>query len=78
MERQCSECNTLSDCTTTCTYVDGTTIELCPTCLKQDGSFCLCCGQFCAGLESFDFIHPGYCDTCWDGVESNNWDDDEL
>lgn len=26
--------------------------------------YCLDCGAFCAGTESFDFLHRGYCDNC--------------
>lgn len=31
--------------------------------------FCCCCGEFWAGIESFDFIHPGLCDNCYDLFE---------
>jgi hypothetical protein len=84
--KKCDNCGKLSECTTTCEFPsDNSSIELCPQCLKDDGSFCLSCGQFCSGIESFDFIHPGYCDTCWDEIESetgwgeeeNEWDDDD-
>jgi hypothetical protein len=61
-----------------CTYTDGEQIHLCPDCLKADGSFCLGCGEFCAGMTSFDFIHPGFCDNCWDEIESDDWDADEY
>jgi hypothetical protein len=37
--------------------------------------YCLSCGQFWAGIESFDFIHPGYCDNCWDEIRYD-YDDD--
>lgn len=73
----CDECGKQTDGLMTCYYLDDTTVRLCPTCLEEDGSFCLCCGQFCAGLHSFDFIHPGYCNNCWDEIESNDWDSDE-
>lgn len=79
--KRCSECGKMSDLTTTCTYPteEEETIELCPTCLKEDGSFCLSCGRFCAGQQSFDFVHPGYCDTCWDEIEAEcgNYDEEE-
>lgn len=75
---KCSECGKLSDGLMTCYFTDGNEIELCPTCMKEDGSFCYGCGQFCAGMESFDFHHPGYCDTCWDEIEAaDDWDDME-
>jgi hypothetical protein len=75
--KKCDTCGKLSECTTTCEYTDGSTIELCPQCLKDDGSFCLSCGQFCAGLKSFDIIHPGYCDNCWDEIKESEWDDED-
>jgi hypothetical protein len=63
----------------TCTYTDREQIHLCPDCLKADGSFCLGCGEFCAGMTSFDFIHPGFCDSCWDEIQSaESWDDDDA
>jgi hypothetical protein len=75
--KQCNECGKLSDLTTTCTFpIDDTTIELCPTCLKEDGSFCLACGHYCSGMESFEFIHPGYCDNCWDEISQCDWDNE--
>jgi hypothetical protein len=76
--KKCNECGKMSDLTTTCSFPSGDNdIELCPTCLKEDGNFCLSCGAFCSGLQSFDFIHPGYCDTCWDEIESDYNDDEE-
>lgn len=41
----------------------------------KDEGFCMGCGQFCAGITSFDFIHPGWCDNCYDEISGN--DDDE-
>src|ERR1044071_9962119 len=77
--KKCDNCGKLSECITTCEFPsDGSTTDLCPQCLKDDGSFCLSCAQFCAGLESFDFHHPGWCDTCWDEIESSTrWDEEE-
>lgn len=73
----CSECKKDTDGLMTCTYPDGEEIRLCPDCLKADGSYCLSCGCFCSGIESFDFIHPGYCDNCWDEIEAETWRDDD-
>lgn len=73
--KKCDECGKYSECITTCEYPsDGSTTDLCQQCLKDDGSFCLSCGQFCAGMTNFDFIHPGYCDTCWDEIRTENED----
>lgn len=75
----CDECKKDTDGLMTCTFTDGERIRLCPDCLEADGSFCLRCGEFCSGLESFDFIHPGYCDNCWDEIRAQNddWECDE-
>lgn len=40
-----------------------------------ENGFCCGCGLHCAGMTSFEFHHPGFCDNCWDEVSSN--DDDE-
>ena len=74
--KKCDTCGKESECITTCEFPsDGSTIDLCPQCLKDDGSFCLSCGQFCSGMSSFDFIHPGYCDSCWDEIEEMDEED---
>lgn len=77
--KKCDECGKESEYITECTYpINDDITNLCPECLKEDGSFCLSCGAFCAGMTSFDFHHPGYCDTCWDEIEeSNRWDEEE-
>lgn len=77
--KKCDECGKESEGVITCEFPsDGSTTDLCPTCLKEDGSFCLSCGQFCSGLTSFDFHHPGYCDTCWAEIEEmDDWNEDE-
>lgn len=43
----------------------------------KHAGFCICCGEFWAGIESFDFEHPGYCDNCHDQMEADfrEWDD---
>lgn len=48
-----------------------------------EAGFCRGCGQFCAGIESFDFgPFPGYCDNCADelrheeALEAGEYDDD--
>lgn len=48
----------------------------CPEHAAEEG-FCSCCGIFSAGIESFDFIHPGLCDNCYDQIEADNIDDSE-
>jgi hypothetical protein len=39
--------------------------------------YCCCCGQFCAGMTSFDFHHPGYCDNCYDQIKADCGEDDQ-
>lgn len=76
--KKCDECGKESQHITECTYpINDDITNLCPQCLKEDGSFCLSCGMFCAGMTNFDFIHPGYCDTCWDEIEVADWDNDD-
>jgi len=45
----------------------------------QEG-FCYICRQFWAGIESFDFIHPGLCDNCNEQIEHDfdDGDDDDY
>lgn len=38
--------------------------------------YCLGCGNFCAGQNSFDFVHPGYCDNCAHEIQEG--EDDEY
>jgi len=42
----------------------------------QDGGFCLGCGAFCAGIESFDFSPVGLCDSCRAELD-DDWSDAE-
>lgn len=75
----CDKCKNETEFITDC-YLpvqDGVYERLCPVCLKEDGSYCLVCGQYCSGIESFDFIHPGYCDNCWDEIRSDCDDEDD-
>jgi len=50
---------------------------LCPKC-NNGNSYCMACGRFCAGMESFTFgRHPGYCDDCADEIDSAAADDED-
>lgn len=77
----CDNCGKRTDGLTTCTYPsDGSETKLCPDCMEDVG-FCLRCGNFCAGIESFDFSEmEGYCRDCVDEIKSeeNDDEDDEL
>lgn len=52
----------------------------------EDSGFCFGCGQFWAGIESFDFRRSQLCDNCASEVEDDDdwgehyaeWDDDLL
>lgn len=43
----------------------------------QEEGHCMGCGDHCAGMTSYDFHHPGYCDNCWDEITSGEWDEDD-
>jgi len=82
---QCDECGMFFDkkvmhkCYSPSENVDEPDEEvyLCPEC--NDGTwYCMGCGQFCAGISSFDFgEHAGYCDNCWDEIKSNERDEED-
>lgn len=55
---------------------DDTVTILCGKHAADEG-YCCCCGEFCSGMTSFDFHHPGYCDNCYDEVKRNFGDDDD-
>jgi hypothetical protein len=53
-----------------CTYPDGSTMICCDAHKYEEG-FCLYCGYFSAGIESFHFWHPrGLCDNCRFEIEA--------
>ena len=78
----CTKCGTKSNGITPCT-IDGEIEEmLCPDCIEGSG-YCMGCGQFWAGVTSFDFSDiPGYCEHCVDQIKSTcgeyENDDDEY
>jgi hypothetical protein len=77
-QRNCDQCGRL-DNTSFCRndHVEEDAGEhLCFDCAGENG-FCFGCGQFCAGMESFDFSPiPGYCANCVDQIKSTVADDD--
>jgi hypothetical protein len=42
----------------------------CPQHAAEEG-FCGCCGEFWAGIDSFDLIHPGLCDHCYEQLAAD-------
>lgn len=58
--------------------LDGYVHEwLCPYC-NDGGSYCKSCGEFCAGISSFEFgPYAGYCDNCADEIQAMERDDEE-
>lgn len=75
----CDDCGKRTDGLMTCTYShDGSTTKLCPDCIEDSG-FCLGCGNYCSGMESFDFSDmPGYCRGCREEIIAESEDDDEY
>lgn len=49
---------------------------LCPEHCLEEG-FCCGCGQFWAGIESFDFSSTGLCDNCQAEAEHDDDDSDD-
>ena len=86
-QRVCEEkdCNKSGDRLLTCTvdYTDDsgdwqTDVFLYCADHAVENGFCCGCGIFCAGIESFDFIHPGLCDNCYDEVKANEYIEHEA
>jgi hypothetical protein len=75
----CEDCGKRTDGLMTCTYShDGSTTKLCPDCMKDSG-FCLMCGHYCSGQESFDFSDmPGYCSNCREEILADTSDDEDF
>jgi hypothetical protein len=48
----------------------------CPQHAEENG-YCRSCGTFCGGMESFEFIHPGYCDNCHDQLHEDDDPNDD-
>jgi hypothetical protein len=40
--------------------------------------FCACCGDFWAGISSFEFLHPGLCDHCHAELVEGDQEQDEY
>lgn len=76
--KQCTECKNMfpTDQLTKCYLLeddyagDGSEL-LCDECIKDSG-YCRHCGQFCAGIESFEFgPMAGFCDNCADQIRDS-------
>ena len=55
---------------------DGTVEYYCPVHAAENG-YCTGCGQFCGGTNSFEFVHPGWCDNCHDEIVSEEADEQD-
>ena len=53
---------------------DGLPDELLCSAHAAEAGYCMVCGDFWGGIESFDFLHPGVCDNCHDELEANDAD----
>ena len=63
LDRDVVECN-LND--------DDNTVEYFCAAHCFEAGYCYLCGNFCAGIESFDFDSPrGLCDNCRDQVNDD-------
>ena len=82
----CADCGKYSGIPTTYEYPDGSSAGvLCDDCAKE--CWCLGCGYFMAGIESFDFSSvQGWCTDClaeidddgdYDEWTFDDYDDDE-
>lgn len=75
----CDDCGKRTDGLMTC-YLDDEKTKLCPDCIENSG-YCLGCGQFWAGVTSFDFSPmKGYCEYCVDQIKSDfgEYDQDDT
>lgn len=63
----------------TCYLPDGEEEFYCYDHMRDMG-YCPGCGQFWAGIESFDFSRTGYCENCeGDNCDfDDSWDDDLM
>lgn len=77
---KCERCDSMDaiDCTVWDeTQPDGYLhTPLCADHAKEEGH-CMGCGNFCAGIASYNFHHPGWCDNCWDEITSDEGYEDE-
>lgn len=48
----------------------------CPEHAPQMG-FCRMCGEFWGGINSFEFLHPGLCDNCYDETQNDREEERE-
>ena len=71
----CDNCGKNSDGLMMCTN-DDEVEYLCPDCIIESGVYCLGCGQFWGGVDSFEFSEiDGYCEHCVDEIKTTVDDD---
>lgn len=60
-------------------FPDGEDVEyLCEGCLNKSIWYCHSCGQFCAGITSFEFgPYAGFCESCADQIAESDYDGEE-
>lgn len=75
--QSCDECGKECDGLMNC-YLEGDDKKICPDCMPDSG-YCMRCGQYCAGIQSFDFSEmPGYCSDCVDEMKMEDKDEEEF
>ena len=73
----CKQENCTDTSTIECRMIDGLIDgQYCRHHAQLNG-FCFWCGDFAAGTEAFDFIVPGLCEPCQEGLRAEEWDDEE-
>lgn len=55
------------------------TWHYCPKHAEENG-FCVSCGDFWGGIESFEFVHPGLCDNCHSDIQAElaEFEDEDI
>lgn len=51
-------------------FLEEKEIQLCPDCAREH--YCVNCGHFSSGTQSFDIIHPGWCDDCYEEEDQDD------
>lgn len=61
----CDKCLSNSPYVMTCYNIDGSQINLCEVCIR-DEEYCFDCGVYVGAENKYHSIHPGQCEDCHD------------